>query len=669
MPWVRKKELAALKAATPSPEKYGGSTRDLTDQINQLVRASGGLDIGADGKALPVPEQWRRALFGPDYPLRYEPLDKPREDSGMPEPRIWQYPVAYNLQIPGQYHTDWETLRRAADTPVYRACIELRKTELSTMDWQVQPSATTVERMARSSRTDSNDVAQQLRQKYESEISRVSDFLGCPDRRNGVEFADWIALVMEEQLVWDAIAIYPRRTFGGQVKDLMVLDGSTIKPLLDETGGRPMPPSPAYQQLLYAFPRGEFTADMVELDGKPMVAAGMSSSQLIYRRRVRRNWTPYGYSPTEQALLSGLMWSKRFEWMLSEYTEGTMPAQFFKNTGVDEEWTAAQLLDWERSINDRYSGKTKERYRFGLLPPGIEPQLPTQLNERYKADYDLYLLKLVCMHYGVTITELGFPETGGLGSTGFHEGQEDIQFRKGRLPDIRWMQNFITYICRTQLDMPAELEFCFLGLEEEDEAAVDQVAERQLATGRRTLNEDRQRLGLPAFSFAEADMPMLQTQRGVVFFEGASKVVEPGILVEPASEQVDSETGQVKDQGSSPAAATGKPGNKTRAVRSVAPKATASKSEMLMAQEELRAWLRWSSKHQQPSRQFVCEHLTKEVAAELAPNLHDDPRLVFKASGAGPKDSSLSQSSQGPYSLLGQHGSETWRLSPSSPQP
>ena len=66
---------------------------------------------------------------------------------------------------------------------------------------------------------------------------------------------------MENRLKYDAAVVYPRRTYGGDLFAFEVIDGKTVKPLLDEYGGRPMPPYPAYQQILYGFPRGEFTAD------------------------------------------------------------------------------------------------------------------------------------------------------------------------------------------------------------------------------------------------------------------------------------------------------------------------------------------------------------------------------------------------------------------------
>jgi hypothetical protein len=635
----RRRELERRIDELEKASRVPPGARSVSDLVSMVTRArgDGDLDLNSEGRPLPRPESWRDAAFGPDWPLPPELLDPARPDTQLPEPRIWQYPVSENLRYFNERHVGWETLKRSADSPLFRACIEIRKTELSTLDWVIRVSPEVSEQMARQSRKSKETVEQELRQKYEAEIKRVSDFWQFPDRRNGRDFAEWVAMLLEEQLVWDALAIYPRRTYGGDLLDLMIIDGSTIKPLLDAQGGRPEPPAPAYQQLLYGFPRGEFTADALDIDGESVTPGGLEATQLIYRRRVSRTWTPYGYSPTEQALLDGLLYNKRFEWMLAEYTEGAKPSQWIETTESD--WTARQILEYERAFNDRYSGQTAERHRYSLLPTGMKPHESTQVPERYKADYDLHLIKLVCMHYAVTMTELGFTETGGLGSTGYHEGQEDVNYRKGRLPDVRWFGALLTQISHQQLGLPPELEFAFLGLEEEDEAAMDQVMQNRVSSGRMTLNEDRTRLGLPAYNFAEADMPMVETARGVVFLDGASETVPPGVLIEPASEKVDDPDATLANVGQSPTQR-----------RPVSSGGGTAKS----VQDEIQAYKRWHLRHQEPGRKFRFEHLTEDMAKETGISFAN---VEFaKAGGPGPKVTPSS----------GQPGSKTSSWSPYS---
>jgi hypothetical protein len=578
--------------------------------ISQLVQAMTGINDqlklrNAQLQQLPLDPRWRNDVFGPDWPLGSEPLDEPNEQ-GFVTPRIYQYPVAWN--IPGRHiyrgHVSWELLKEAADQPLFRACIEIRKQRISTLDWCFRVSPNYAARVAESSDKSSYEVERELRREFQEEINRLTDFWTVPDRKNGYEFSDWANLIQEEQLVWDALVVHPQKTYGGDLLNLTVLDGSTIKPLLDEQGGRPMPPYPAYQQILYGYPRGDFTADTVDVDGNLIVPNGYSTSQLIYRRRVVRTWTPYGFSPTEQALLDGALWVKRFQWMLSEYTEGAQAVQYLLNKG-ESDWDARQLLQYEKYLNDRLAGKTGERFRNPLLPAGIEPYNSPAVPERYKPDYDLFLIRLQAMHFGVTMPELGFSEPGGLGSAGYHEGQEDIQFRKD-LTSVRWLNSFITGISRTHLGMSDALEFSFLGLDEEDEAAADEIDQSRVASGRMTLNESRTKIGLPAWEFHEADMPMLQTARGVVFLEGAAEAAPPGVIVEPAELQTDL-SGNVSDGGGTPSA---KVQGSPKAARPV--KRSPSAAD---AAKELAQFSKWIEKGQVGEFCFNC--LDDETAAAL----------------------------------------------------
>jgi hypothetical protein len=577
-------------------------------------------------RQLPLDPRWRSATFGPDHPHRPDPLDDPNGE-GFATPRIWQYPVAWN--IPGRHvfrgHIGWEVLKSAADQPLFRACIEIRKQRISTLDWSFRISPEYAAKMARSSGKSDAEAAEDLRREFQEEIDRLTNFWLMPDRRNGYEFADWTGLLQEEQLVWDALAIYPQKTYGDDLFGLTILDGSTIKPLMDEQGGRPMPPFPAYQQIMYGYPRGDFTADTVTESGKVVVPGGYDSSQLIYRRRNIRTWTPYGFSPVEQALLDGQLWAKRFQWMISEYTEGSQAVQYLKQT-QDSGWEAAQLLQYEKYLNDRLSGKTGERYRNPLLPFGVEPVNSAQVPERYKPDYDLFLIKLQAMHFGVTMPELGFSEPGGLGSSGYHEGQEDIQFRKD-LTSVRWLSSLINSISRAHLNMPQGIEFCFLGLDEEDEAAADEIDNNRVQSARMTLNESRVKIGLPTFDFPEADMPMLMTQRGIVFLQGAAEAAPAGVIIEPAELQTELRGDTAAGGGQPKTKVQGSP----KPARPV--KQSPSAADSAAAAKELEQYGKWLAKGD-PSRPFEF----KAIDPETADHLGDLAARFRKAAGdADPK--------------------------------
>lgn len=114
-------------------------------------------------------------------------------------------------------------------------------------------------------------------------IAKVEERLRRPD---GVTpFATWLRLLLEDLLALDAPAIERRRNLGGDVIGYDVVDGSTIKALVDQTGRRPVPPDPAYQQVIKGVPWADLTTD-----------------DLIYCPRNPRPGHLYGLGPVEQIM-------------------------------------------------------------------------------------------------------------------------------------------------------------------------------------------------------------------------------------------------------------------------------------------------------------------------------------------------------------------------------
>jgi hypothetical protein len=331
--------------------------------------------------------------------------------------------------------------------------------------------------------------------------------------------------------------------------------------------------------------------------------------------------------------------------MMAEYTEGAQPVQWLVNHG-EIDWDVNQLLGYEKYLNDRLAGKTGQRFRNPLLPAGIEPVRGEQVSERYGPEYDLFLIKLQAMHYGVTMPELGFSEPGGLGSTGYHEGEEDIQFRKD-LTTVRWLNSFVTGISRTHLGMSDALEFSFLGLDEEDEGVADAIDDSRLRGARMTINETRGKIGLPPKDFAEADMLMLMTQRGVVFMEGSSEAAPPGVLVEPA--ELASNGAGISPVASEGGASGALPeGGKAKVQGSPKParpvNRAASAADMA---KEIEQFGKWLANPANVGKEFRPEHLDPVMVREII-------KAADAAGDAGPKAGSspdgMTPTSSSPYS-------------------
>jgi hypothetical protein len=611
---------AVVKASRPMNTSGGTIAMTAQDIATIVAGAHAGQAGTLTAQPMPRPPEWASRPFPPGTPLYPQAINKPRQDTGRPEPRKWEAPVSWNIQLTGDRLVPWRTLREAADMPIFRQCIEARKRALTSLDWAIRPTATSVEDAMRAGMSKS-DAQEKLREDLEPEINRITAFWETPDPGEGLEFSDWLSLGAEEQLVLDATAIYPHYTYGGTLDGLEQIDGATIKPLLDDRGGKPRPPFPAYQQILWGFPRGEWVAD---LDDEDNIVNPVTSDELIYRRRTFRMRTPYGFSPTERALIDGRLYLARLEWMMAEYSDGVLPRGWLLNDGSNQ-WGPEQVEEYERDFNDSQAGKTAERFRMRFLPPGMHPEQIVGVAEQYKPDYDVHLISLLASHFHVNITGIGLVPPGmGIGSTGFVEGQETADFRRGTLPDARWWESLLTRLSRIHLAMPPQLEFGFLGLEEEDEADADGIADARVRSARMTVNEDRDRQGLPRFDIAEADRPMVITNRGVIPLEGAIAASQAAGGLPPEQSGDPGTMGDQGDQGDQ-----GQQGDQGTQGDAGA-QGTAAKGAGLSAvqETELKALRRWAAKGG-TRRPFECRVLTADLVRAAAPGI-DAGRITFK---------------------------------------
>jgi SPP1 gp7 family putative phage head morphogenesis protein len=588
----------------------------LTELVQQLTAG-----LRTEGTGTPTYLDMARVMprdprdmvpFGPNNPLIPQPLD-PAGPHGSSQPRLTEYPVAWNLEL-GQRELPWQTLREAAAlVDIIRKCIEIRKKNLRDMQWSwsVSPEALRKALEESDGTKGSDDVEAELRRKYAADIERLTTWWKMPWKSQGLNFGKWLNGVMEDYIVLDAVALYARTTFADEVVALEIVDGTTIKPLMDYRGARPSAPFPAFQQLLYGFPRGEWLADVAE-DGS--VVNPYTSEQLHYNVENYRSFSPYGMSDVEQALIAARIYVARQGWMLAEYTEGSTPVTFVTNQSGGQlgkgqvEWSPRQRQEYENALNADMAGNTGQRNRLKLLPPGFGIEQPKQAEERYKDTYDLFLIKTVAGHLGVTASQLGYSETQGLGNSGLHEGQAEISQRIGTRPDAAVMAELINEVSCKWLECPPEIVFNFSALDVEDEEADDALADTRIKRGSMTLNEDRKRLGKAPYSFPEADKP---------FFAGPAPVLLDGLEAAAAAAQEQAAAlteGKTAVDGAKAKATEAAIGEKPAAGKKVA-KAAKFPEEV---NRELIAYARWLRKQDgAPRRDFEFSELAGEVLPAL----------------------------------------------------
>ncbi len=249
----------------------GGKATPITPSLIQ--RAVQGVRYMIDGT---TPQTW----FGPMQPTT--PM-APADVAG----RRFDYPTGYNLDYtPRSYEAiKFSDLRALSDScDVLRSVIETRKDQIEALDWSIRI------------RTDKNDKGAAATAEQQKRIDAITDFLQYPDKRNS--WQQWLRTWLEDMFVLDAACLYKRRNRKGDLWALEPLDGATIKILLDDTGRMPLPPSPAYQQILHGVPATDFSGDVG--DG----SEEFTSEELIYMMRNPRAHKVYGYSHVEQVIIT-----------------------------------------------------------------------------------------------------------------------------------------------------------------------------------------------------------------------------------------------------------------------------------------------------------------------------------------------------------------------------
>lgn len=498
--------VGLFKKSSPPPVDLDG----IATLVAEKVLASGAFD------PLPRDDFGQNGMYSPGVPFTPIGIDPREPDMARPGPRRSEFPTSVNLQLNQQARLiPFNVLRDVADrVDVIRRCIETRKSQVVGFDWDITLSKQAIKRVMLDNNIDSpGEAAQVARRVFADDIARLRAWWEKPDPINDMDFATWIGVMLEEMLVVDALSIYPRRRLSGEVAAFEILDGATIKPLLDRRGSTPQPPNPAYQQVLYGFPRGEFTSSDDQSDS-------WSADQLIYRPKIRRSFTPYGLPDTESALSSADMYLKRMAWIREEFTEGTTPDSWLKPP-KESKMQPDQIRAWEAAMNAELAGITAERRKLRALPPGWDVEEMSDFADLYKPDLDELLIKLLCSAFSVMPTEIGFPPGSGIGGKGHQEGEANSSHRRAVKPTCTWVESVCTDISRRFLKMPPELQFTLIGWDIEDQEAAEKVADSQTRRGALTLNEDRASRGLPMYKFAEADTPYVVTGSGIVFLDGA----------------------------------------------------------------------------------------------------------------------------------------------------
>lgn len=389
--------------------------------------------------------------------------------------RVLDYPAGYNLSTqPRSYGgIPFSTLRSMADGyDLVRMIIETRKDEMERMKWSIGP----------------RDPKAEITTEMQGRIKTLEKFFMRPDREHF--WGQWLRMVLEDLLVIDAPAIYKRRTRGGELYSLEVIDGATVKRVIDDWGRTPEPPLVAYQQNLKGFP-----------------AVNYSKDDLLYRPRNIRAHAIYGYSPVEQIVMTVNIGVRRQVYQLQYFTEGNVPEAL---VGVPETWTPDQVRQFQEWFDGMLQGNTAERRRAKFVPAAVgKTYIPTK-NDEIFGKAEEWLARVCC--YAFSVSPQPFLN---MMNRATAESAQEVAVTNGLIPLMSWVKGLIDTVLLDEFD-ETELEFRWVEEDELDPKTESEIVRGLVGDGILTINQGLTRLGEDPRPEPEFDRPMLKTATGYV---------------------------------------------------------------------------------------------------------------------------------------------------------
>jgi HK97 family phage portal protein len=414
-----------------------------------------------------------QGIFSPGYPLA--PLEPERV-------RVRDYPVGVNtIYTPRSYEAiSFEELRRLADAhDITRLAIETRKDQLERLDWAIRV------------------IGDKPRQTHAAaRVRAVAEFWRRPDGER--PFATWLRELMEDLLVLDAPVLEIRRNRGGALIGLDIVDGATIKVLVDETGRRPRPPAPAYEQVI---------------KGRPWKL--LTSDELLYWPRNPRPHKAYGFGPVEQIVMTVNIALRRQVMQLQHFTDGNVPPGLLN---APDGWNVEQISQFQEWFDSVLAGNTGSRTRLVWGPSGSKYQAFKEAP--YKDDFDEWLARIVC--YAFSLPPTAFTKQLNRATA---ETSQDTAATEGLAPLMLWIKRLADHVIQDVMGHP-DLEFAWGDLRPSDPAEQAKVIDIYVRDGIYAVNEARNLLGLDPVP--GGDQPMIYGAQGAVPL-GASGAVSAAL--------------------------------------------------------------------------------------------------------------------------------------------
>lgn len=413
-----------------------------------------------------------RNWFSPFQPIT--PFGPPY----MNFPREWDYPVGDNLNFTTPRMQLMQRLRLMTRSwGVLRAIIQTRKDQLLRLPWEFQ--------------------IRDKPRKSNKRVEEMRDFFRRPDGKH--RFVQWARMVLEDLFVIDAPTLYVgHRSMGGLPLAVEVLDGATIKVLIDDAGRVPDYPSPAYQQIIKGLP-------MVNFDETELIYAPM-------------NPTPenpiYGYSPVEQIYMEVQEAIRKTMYTLGFWTEGNLPDLIMS---VPKDWTPSQIASYQALMDSELAGNLARKSKMRFVPEGMKPyDIKNSSGEGLSSARDEMLIRLACYVFSVAPT----PFIKGINRATAQSAAEQAT-QEGLYPLMQWFKDCVMdRIVQDEFGYD-DVEFAWKAQPEVDQLKRSQVFNNYVKAGLMSINEIRDQMDMQPVAGGE-DI-LIYTNNGVSTLRDAIK--------------------------------------------------------------------------------------------------------------------------------------------------
>jgi hypothetical protein len=462
--------------------------------VNQVARGAAFTNL-SDAAAYTV-----KSITSGTWMSPMQPLSPIADGAGQGTAgRQFDYRVGQNKNITprSEENISFGQLRAMADGyDIMRLVIETRKDQLEAMDWEIVPID-----------TNRSQIGVQETGK-DADIKAVTAFFQKPSLEH--DWSTWLRMLLEDLLVLDAVAVYPRQNRGNKVASFDLVDAGTIKRVIDETGRTPIAPDPAYQQVLHGVPAIDYTTE-----------------ELLYFVRNPRTNRIYGYSPVEQVIMTVNIALRRQIHQLQYYTEGNIPDAI---VGVAETWTADQIKDFQQWFDDTLSGNTAKRRKMTFIP-GDASKMQYTREPTLKDDMDEWLVRVVCFAFSIAPT----PFIRQLNRSTAQSGAESAK-EEGLQPLMIWVKRRIDFLITNVMGYSG-IEFNWKVSASLDPAVQAGIDVTDVKAGIKTIDEVRTKRGDPPLPNNEGSRPLIYTATGVVKLTDALAAPPPPTAQEQQAAQ------------------------------------------------------------------------------------------------------------------------------------